>query len=84
VSADDVSIVQGPRGVESAKEVSAPDRSARNRRRRVRFQVTHARGDGSPWRGHVKFDWTWWLGYIGERVFGRSSVPAPLHRSDKR
>jgi hypothetical protein len=42
----DVSIVQVPRGVESAND--APNLSARNRRRSS-FPGFHARGDGSPW-----------------------------------
>jgi hypothetical protein len=46
VSADDVSIVQEPRGIESTTDWSGPARSVRNRRRRVRFQVAHARSDG--------------------------------------
>jgi hypothetical protein len=46
VSADDVSIVQGPRGIESIKYRSGPARSERNRRRRLRFQVAQARSDG--------------------------------------
>ena len=79
-----MSIVHGPRGMESAKDRSGPSRSMRNRRRRIFFQVAHARGDGSPWRGQVKFDSTLWLGYVCERALGRNSVPAPLHRSDNR
>jgi hypothetical protein len=66
VPADDLSIVEGPRGIENAYEMSDPNRSARNRRRRVRFQVAHARGDGSPWRGQVRFGWTlWWVMFVG-------------------
>jgi hypothetical protein len=57
-----MSIVHGPRGMESAKDQSGLSRSMRNRRRRIFFPVAHARGDGSPWRGQVKFDSTLWLG----------------------
>jgi hypothetical protein len=37
-----VSIVQGPKGMESANEVREPYQSARNRLRRVRFQVAQS------------------------------------------
>jgi hypothetical protein len=59
-----VSIIQGPRGLESTEVVSWP---------KFFECLSHTRGDGSPLRGYLKFDW-----------LGRSLVPAPLHRSDKR
>jgi hypothetical protein len=45
VSADDLSIIQGPRGIESFKDRSGPARSIRNRHQRVRSQVPQARSD---------------------------------------